>query len=72
MLSSMMVIMACAMAIMGTLYGVFRVVVMNKDEDSVLDEDGAQLTSAADFDADEFGNANNMTEGGGDGVVSNV
>jgi hypothetical protein len=60
---SITIILACAMAIMGTLYGVFRV--MNKDDESVLDEYGAQLASAADFDADQIGNANMMEGGGG-------
>jgi hypothetical protein len=65
---SITIILACAMAIMGTLYGVFRV--MNKDDESVLDEYGAQLASAADFDADQIGDVN-MTEGGG-GVDSHL
>jgi hypothetical protein len=63
-LASIMVILACAMAILGTLYGVFRT--MTKDEESVLDVYGAQLAGAADFDADDIiGNVNVMEGGGG-------
>ena len=63
-----MVILACAMAIMGTLFGVFKV--MKKDEESVLDEYGAQLAGAAAFDADDIGEVN--IEGGGGGVDSHL
>mmetsp|Transcript_22318 Transcript_22318/g.28617 ORF Transcript_22318/g.28617 Transcript_22318/m.28617 type:complete len:398 (-) Transcript_22318:786-1979(-) len=66
--ASLMVILACAMAIMGTLFGVFKV--MKKDEESVLDEYGAQLAGAAAFDADDIGEVN--VEGGGGGVDSHL
>ena len=52
------------MAIMGTLYGVFKT--MTKDETSVMDEYGAQLARAAEFDADDIGGVNDVV--GGDGV----
>ena len=58
-----MVILACAMAIVGTLFGVFRI--MKKDEKSVLDEYGAQLAGAADIDADNIGDVNVQEEGDG-------
>lgn len=66
--ASLMVIFACALAIMGTLFGVFKV--MKKDEDRVLDEYGAQLAGAAAFDADEIGEVN--VEGGDGGVDSHL
>eukprot|EP00985_Skeletonema_marinoi_P014581 scaffold7404_cov155-Skeletonema_marinoi.AAC.2 len=66
--ASLMVILACAMAIMGTLFGVHKV--MKKDEESVLDEYGAQLAGAAAFDADDIGEVN--VEGGGGGVDSHL
>ncbi len=58
-----MVILACAMVIMGTLYGLFTI--MKKDEESVLDEYGAQLAGAAAFDADDIGEVVNVVDGGG-------
>ena len=58
-----MVIFACALAIMGTLFGVFKV--MKREETNVMDEYGAQLAGAAAFDADEIGEVNEV-EGGGD------
>ena len=62
--ASLMVIFACALAIMGTLFGVFKV--MKREEANVLDEYGAQLAGAAAFDADEIGEVNEVEGGGGD------
>ncbi len=59
-----MVILACAMVIMGTLYGLFTI--MKKDEESVLDEYGAQLAGAVAFDADDIGGVVNVDGGGVD------
>ncbi len=60
-----MVILACAMVIMGTLYGLFTI--MEKDEENVLDEYGAQLAGAVAFDADDIGEVVNVEEGSGGG-----
>lgn len=65
-----MVILACAMVIMGTLYGLFTI--MKKDEENVLDEYGAQLAGAAAFDADDIGEVVNVEGGGGGGVDSHL
>eukprot|EP00574_Skeletonema_japonicum_P007149 CAMPEP_0201730242 /NCGR_PEP_ID=MMETSP0593-20130828/21502_1 /ASSEMBLY_ACC=CAM_ASM_000672 /TAXON_ID=267983 /ORGANISM="Skeletonema japonicum, Strain CCMP2506" /LENGTH=415 /DNA_ID=CAMNT_0048222737 /DNA_START=28 /DNA_END=1275 /DNA_ORIENTATION=- len=68
--ASLMVILACAMVIMGTLYGLFTI--MKKDEENVLDEYGAQLAGAVAFDADDIGEVVNVEEGGGGGVDSHL
>ena len=56
-----MVILACIMAILGTLYGVFQTMKKDNEESNVTTDDyGAQLARAAEFDADAIGGVNDV------------